>query len=77
MVNWQSIDTAPKDGRSVLVWARLGSSPFEKGDHFPIVGFWHPTIMCWKVAPEHLNPQEELIASHWAPIPKLPQEARR
>ena len=76
MIKWQSMDTAPQDGRPVLLWARLSSYPPEPNDHFPIVGFWHRAIMRWKVAPENLNPQEALIATHWAPLPAKPPEDR-
>jgi hypothetical protein len=75
MIDWQLMETAPRDGRPVLLCAKLSSYPPEPKNHFPIVGFWHQTIMRWKVAPEHWNPQEELIATHWAPIPKSPLEA--
>lgn len=70
MTHWEPERTAPKDGRAVLLWARLSSHPPEPNSHFPIVGFWHQTIMCWKVAPECLNPQEGLIATHRAQLPK-------
>jgi hypothetical protein len=76
MTGWKSIeDNPPKDGRSVLLWARLSSYPPEPNDHFPIVGFWHRAIMQWKVAPEQLNAQETLIATKWVPIPPAPVAA--
>lgn len=73
MRDWSTINTAPTDGRSLLLWARLSSYPPETSDHFPIVGFWHSAIMRWKVAPEQLNAQEALIATHWAAIPNAPE----
>ena len=76
MSDWKPIETAPKDGRSILLWARLSSYPPEPADHFPIVGFWHQAIMRWKVAPENLNCQEALIATRWAPLPPNPPEDR-
>lgn len=73
MTDWKPIDTAPKDGTAVLLWARLSTYPPEPDNYFRIVGFWHRAIARWKVAPEHLNAQEELIATHWAPLPQPPQ----
>jgi hypothetical protein len=73
MTEWKPEESAPKDGTVVLLWARLGSYPPESDNYFRIVGFWHRSIGKWKVAPEHLNPQEELHATHWAPIPKPPE----
>ena len=71
--DWRPIEEAPKDGRSVLLWARLRSNPPEPDDFYPIIGFWHPLIEQWKVAPEHLNSSEVLTPSHWADIPEAPK----
>lgn len=59
-------------------WARLKFGPAERDDfNYPIVGFWLRNIW-WKVAPEVLNRNEELIATHWTELPEddppLPQE---
>ena len=55
MTSWKPIEDAPKDGRSVLLWARLKTIPAEQDDiGYPIVGFWLRDIG-WKVAPEFLN----------------------
>ncbi len=41
MANWKPIEGAPKDGRSVLLWARLKAAPAEKAaPSYPIVGRW-------------------------------------
>ena len=45
-------------------------------DYSPIVGFWHKSIERWKVAPEHLNREEELGPSHWVEIPEPPKPLR-
>jgi hypothetical protein len=68
---WKPIETAPKDGTVVLLWARL-SKPPSPNDFHRIVGFWHRSIHQWKVSPEHLNGEEVLIASYWAPLPEPP-----
>jgi hypothetical protein len=76
MTDSKTIESAPKDGTPVLLWARLSSYPPEPDNYFWIVGFWHGSIARWKVAPEQLNAQEELIATRWAPLPKPPQGAQ-
>lgn len=73
MTSWKTINTAAKDGTPVLLWARLKNGPPENPAFYPIVGFWHRLIEKWKVAPEHLNQEEELIASHWAALPEPPK----
>ena len=72
--DWQLIESAPKDGHPLLLWARLSSQPPERDNYYRIVGFWHRSISQWKVSPEHLNAPESLDASHWAPLPKPPGE---
>jgi hypothetical protein len=72
MANWKPIKDAPKDGSSVLLWARIKTVPPANVDFSPIVGFWHKDIGQWKVAPEHLS-GEELIPTYWMKIPEVPQ----
>jgi hypothetical protein len=75
MMNWQPITNEQKNGKPLLLWARMKSCPPEPNDHYPIVGFWHESIKDWKVYPEHLNRGEELIASHWTALPATPEES--
>jgi hypothetical protein len=70
-MKWKPIGNAPKDGTPVLLWARLKIS-LPSNDFYPIVGFWHRSIERWKVLPEHLNREEELIASYWIALPAPP-----
>jgi hypothetical protein len=72
MMNWESVENAPRDGTPVLLWARLKSSPPEDNDRYPIVGFWHQSVEQWKVQPEHLNQEEELIPDYWSALPEPP-----
>jgi hypothetical protein len=44
MTNWRPIEEAPRDGRPVLLWARLKTNPPGLNDFYPIVGFWHHLI---------------------------------
>ena len=47
----------------MLLWAQCKSIPRDE-DYSPIVGYWNRSIERWKVAPEHLNSEEELVPSH-------------
>jgi hypothetical protein len=73
MKNWEPIETAPKNGMPVLLWARLKSNPPSGNDFYSIVGFWHQSIERWKVWPEHLNGEEDLIPSFWTALPEAPR----
>lgn len=70
--NWNPMESAPRNGTPVLLWARLRSNPPSPDDWYPIVGFWHASIQQWKVSPEHLNREEDLNASHWIALPEPP-----
>ena len=72
MTSWKPIKDAPKDGRSVLLWARIKTVPPGNVDFSPIVGFWHKDIEQWRVAPEHLS-GEVLIPTYWTKIPEVPK----
>ena len=72
MTDWRPIEEAPRDGRSVLLWARLKSNQPGRNDFYPIVGFWHHSIKEWKVWPEHLAQGEVLLPLHWSPLPEQP-----
>ena len=43
------------------------------GIYSPIVGYWDRSIGQWKVAPEHLNREEELVPSHWSEFSRPPK----
>jgi hypothetical protein len=74
--HWKPIEHAPKDGKPLLLWARLKSSRPELDDFFPVVGIWHLQIMTWMGHPQHLR-GDELRPTHWAELPAPPstQEA--
>jgi hypothetical protein len=72
MTSWKPIQDAPKDGRPVLLWARLASTPAERDDFsFLVVGFWHIAIERWNVAPELLG-EKGLIPTYWTELPPAP-----
>lgn len=82
MSEWQSIDTAPQDGSSVLVFAR--------GDVFQ--AYWNMQYERWAAnEPRSLNPEDRMRIfhdlgptkletrvidagpSHWMPLPEAPK----
>ena len=71
MLNWRSIEEAPRDGRPLLLWARLKTNPSAPNDFYAIVGFWHHSIKEWKIWPEHMG-GELLLPSHWLELPVPP-----
>ena len=70
--NWKTMESAPKDGTTVLLYARCKTYPDDKPA--PVVGFWNKSVMQWKVASEYLSQADELIPSHWMEIPRIPTE---
>jgi hypothetical protein len=70
MTDWEPMNTAPKDGRPLLLWARLRAHPPEKDSFFEIVGFFHRAsgVERWKGR----ETEEDLEAKYWAPISKPP-----
>lgn len=57
MIDWQPIETAPKDGTIVLLWC--------VDDHCPataVSGFWDETMWLHRSIYAYASP------THWAPI---------
>jgi hypothetical protein len=74
LTNWKPIESAPRTGMPVLLWARLKINSSSGDDIYQIVGSWHASVQHWKVSPEHLNRDgEELIATHWVALPEPPK----
>ena len=58
-MEWQPIDTAPKDGRNVLVF---------DGEPEPYIAWWHLTNAEWRASDGAVSP------THWHPLPPPPEE---
>ena len=70
MTSWKPIEDAPKDGRPVLLWARLKSAPAEKdAASYPIVGRWDNWQ--WQATPDLLS-SAVLIPTYWTALPPEP-----
>ena len=63
-MKWQPIDTAPRDGTSILLWA----TPHQMGiaKNRPIVG--HFSLGWWSDFNAVIS-----HASHWVPLPNPPE----
>ena len=70
MSDWKPISTAPKDGRKLLLFARLKSDA--DMTFYPVIWHWNDAVHAWKATPEQLNAIEELMPSLWNEIPHLP-----
>lgn len=65
MSEWQPIESAPKDGTRVLLWA--------SGWRHPFVG--HASTepnMAWLDVPTPTATQIEVFTTHWQPLPESP-----
>jgi hypothetical protein len=63
MSDWQSIETAPKDGTMVLLaWGTcsVASGFWWTPDRFSPVGHWH------------IGDTEDRLPTHWMPLPDPP-----
>ena len=67
---WKTMDSAPNDGRAILLFARLniqGSKPEI------MVGFWSVHVFAWRPMPDVLNTKGlDLVANDGTELPKLP-----
>ena len=61
-MEWQPIETAPKDGTPVLLWALLDW----KDDLVPVCGWYAQSSRKWLCHAAWLNP------THWMPLPAPP-----
>lgn len=70
MNNWKPIETAPKDGREILLWLPAPYSRVEKAHWFEIWGNWQS---CDFIEPtdEYCGIGSEL-PTHWQPLPEPP-----
>jgi hypothetical protein len=73
-MQWQPIETAPKDGTTVLVYCAAD-------DGFNIIeARWHefhrwkgePNSCGWDVCPFEADRSTEVFPSHWMPLPQPP-----
>jgi len=78
MTEWQPIETAPRDGRDVLVmrdiWPGTESGRAEEcnGHNTYVAAWWGSEWVCYMDQVQ--DPRCPIEPTHWMPIPKLPGE---
>lgn len=64
-MNWQPIETAPKDGNAVLAWCRIeNGGPGE----FASVVFWNASTEGWRIPGYVYNSSVPVVPRLWAEI---------
>lgn len=74
-MKWNLIDSAPKDGRAILLWEQYSTNPF--------VGYWDGRG--WSCCHEHVDAEGgwdgaivvdkiQLPVTHWAELPPNPEQ---
>ena len=72
-VNWQPIETAPRDGEMILVFERLSSAGTDPQGHNYAVAYWCDDK--WTSPDEIPNKGSALDfyeLTHWMPLPEPP-----
>jgi hypothetical protein len=64
---WQPIETAPKDGTPLILFARAKHATASA----PVIGWWLPD-MGWIESAYAPNHPVGIVPSHWMPRPKFP-----
>jgi hypothetical protein len=60
MIDWQPIETAPRDGTPLLLWL---PAPFSG----PAIGHWDQSLICW-VDDYRNHETDELLPTHGASL---------
>jgi hypothetical protein len=64
-MKWQTIETAPKDGKEYLLWSETEGGLF--------VAFWHSIWECWIWTTHDIGDDRMLMrATHWMRLPAPP-----
>lgn len=76
-MDWQPIETAPHNGRWVLLWERYSDAPF--------IGRFSDHDKAWTVSHEHVRAEggwdgaiiedavDQKLITHWMPLPEAPE----
>ena len=66
-MEWQPIETAPKDGTSILTYPHYCVTHWESEDCYPEAGW----VVAWEDCMEQYITNK--IATHWMPLPPPPE----
>jgi hypothetical protein len=64
-MNWQPIETAPKDGRRIIAWFGANSEKYAESV------YWLPEGGCWVWSQDGDSPRTP--PTHWMPLPEPPK----
>jgi hypothetical protein len=69
MSEWQPIETAPKDGKRILLVINIDKI-------FVVIGGWDSswTGQCWVYDTKRIP--TDVMPTHWMPLPKPPEEIK-
>jgi hypothetical protein len=70
-MSWATMESAPRDGSRVLLYARSTLDPHHKVDL--VVGRWDRDVSQWKVGTEYVDHAGELVPRRWMAIPFVPE----
>ena len=67
-MDWQPIETAPKDGTHVL-----GYGPMDDGTYWMEDLYWYESMEAWPITFMHGHGEP----THWMPLPEPPESESR
>ncbi len=70
---WQPIETAPKDGRHMLIYLGAPWSQIEKARWYEPWGNWHVGVIPQDPVREEYHGIGSAIPTHWMPLPEPPK----
>lgn len=81
-MEWQPIETAPKDGTDVFIWEQYSQTPVV-ASYTNYTNRWGQTIGRWSACSEHYDVDGDAclkdrlcqyLITHWMPLPKPPAD---
>lgn len=67
-MEWQSIETAPKDGTQVLARVKMDSYPAETR-----IICYYPSKYFWSCEAGPFEGEDDYEPTHWMPLPPAPE----
>lgn len=73
-MDWQPIETAPKDGTEVLLWLGFPFSRIEYAKWYQGWGLWIDAEDPEPEDSDEVRGTGELVPTHWMPLPEPPSD---